>query len=161
MPALHRVERVNDYRSRLVLVDPDSITEGENDEGETVYEYKFYAVNVPWRADLAADVAENFAAWLEKIKADDYAEAAQRMRAERNALLAKSDKALCLDRMGLTIPNGTTFTAWLTFFKGLGAFLTGSAPAYRQQLRDITQHPNFPYLSPGDWPQPPEGLFDD
>lgn len=27
--------------------------------------------------------------------------------------------------------------------------------SYRQELRDITEHPNFPYLTEKDWPNPP------
>lgn len=33
--------------------------------------------------------------------------------------------------------------------------LSDEMAAYRQALRDITAHPNWPYLEPADWPTPP------
>lgn len=63
-------------------------------------------------------------------------------RARRDALLAKSDwvtvKAVdqnAQDSLGIQVPQ-----AWLT---------------YRQALRDITSHANFPNLQDTDWPETP------
>lgn len=36
-----------------------------------------------------------------------------------------------------------------------GEALSEGTKLYRQALRDITQHANFPYLNDGDWPQKP------
>lgn len=36
-----------------------------------------------------------------------------------------------------------------------GVAVIESTKRYRQALRDITQHANFPYLNDGDWPQKP------
>ncbi len=81
--------------------------------------------------------------------------------AKRMALLRASDRAMALDRLGLTVPEGTTFKAWEPFLAALGAALTGPVAAYRQALRDLPKHPNWPYLQPEDWPQAPEGIGGD
>ena len=39
-------------------------------------------------------------------------DAAMFARKIRNKLLEESDNELTLDRIGLTVPSGTTFTAW-------------------------------------------------
>lgn len=63
----------------------------------------------------------------------------------RDKLLEKSDKELAFDRMGLTVPSGSTFTSWLTFLKNLGNALTGSWSVYRQELRDLPKQKGFPF----------------
>lgn len=156
-PTPYRVEKLEGTnKARVVLVDPDSVVESTDADENPVYTYNYYAEYREWRAELAQTVADNFAGWLANFKAADYSQAAANVRAARNALLASSDKAFCLDRMGLDIPSGTTFTAWLSFFRGLGTFLSGGWATYRQALRDITANAHFPYLNAGDWPQPPE-----
>lgn len=62
-------------------------------------------------------------ALVEQIKAVDYAETADKVRAERNALLDESDKNILPDR-------DTDKDAWA---------------AYRQALREIPQQEGFPY----------------
>lgn len=62
----------------------------------------------------------------------------------RNELLADSDKEITLDRLGLAVPTGTSFTAWLTFLKTLGEALTGEWATYRQALRDLPKQEGFP-----------------
>lgn len=59
--------------------------------------------------------------------------AAERVRSKRNALLAESDWTQVADAP-------VDATAWAT---------------YRQALRDITSHVNFPYLTEEDWPVAP------
>jgi hypothetical protein len=70
--------------------------------------------------------------------------AARLLRTIRNELLKQSDSELTLDRMGLEVPTGTSFTAWLGFFKGLGEALTGDWETYRQELRDLPEQEGFP-----------------
>lgn len=72
-------------------------------------------------------------------------DAAMFARKIRNKLLEESDNELTLDRIGLTVPSGTTFTAWLTFLKKLGDALTGSWAVYRKQLRDLPEQSGFPF----------------
>ena len=78
-------------------------------------------------------------------EAQDEESAAEFCRKIRNKLLEQSDAEMSLDRLGLTVPSGTTFTAWLAFLKGLGGALTGAWSTYRQALRDLTAQPGFPF----------------
>jgi hypothetical protein len=75
-------------------------------------------------------------------QADLDAKAAKSVRTQRDKLLAESDwvtvKAVdqnAQDSLGIQVPQ-----VWLT---------------YRQALRDITDHENFPYLEESDWPVSP------
>ena len=45
-----------------------------------------------------------------------------------------------------------------TIPSGAGAALNGSRAAYRQVLRDLPQHPNWPGLQPEDWLTKPKEL---
>lgn len=72
--------------------------------------------------------AEHEAAYQAGLDAD----AAAAVRAKRNELLAETDYLALTD---------TTMTLEMT--------------QYRQALRDITSHANFPYLSDADWPVKP------
>ena len=78
-------------------------------------------------------------------EAQDEESAAEFCRKIRNKLLEQSDAEMSLDRLGLTVPSGATFTAWLSFLKGLGSALTGAWSTYRQALRDLTVQPGFPF----------------
>ena len=60
--------------------------------------------------------------------------AAAEYREKRNQLLAATD-----------------------FFALTDVTLTAEMTTYRQALRDITSHQNWPNLSDNDWPQKPEG----
>jgi len=60
--------------------------------------------------------------------------AAERIRAKRDALLDESDYTVLPDAPVADVD------AWKT---------------YRQSLRDITTHANFPYLKNDDWPEDP------
>lgn len=83
-------------------------------------------------------------AYTEAVQAEDSEAAAVFARRIRNELLKKSDSELTLDRMGLEVPTGTSFTAWLGFFKQLGSALTGEWAKYRQELRDLPEQEGFP-----------------
>ncbi len=113
-----------------------------------------YTLTVPFTDDLYERVT-NSAAWLQKAMQEDYEKAAAAARLVRDDLLAASDCEMALDRLGLSVPSGTTFTAWLSFFKKLGEVLLGGVAAYRQALRDLPQQEGFPYDI--DWPDHPAG----
>ena len=83
-------------------------------------------------------------AYTEAIQAENSEAAAVFARRIRNQLLKDSDSELTLDRMGLEVPTGTSFTAWLGFFKQLGEALTGDWATYRQELRDLPEQEGFP-----------------
>lgn len=77
-------------------------------------------------------------------QSEEFEIATRLCRTIRNELLKQSDAELTLDRMGLEVPTGTSFTAWLGFFKKLGSALTGDWAKYRQALRDLPEQEGFP-----------------
>lgn len=76
---------------------------------------------------------------------EDAENAAKFARKIRNRLLEESDCIMAFDRLGLTVPSGSTFTVWLSFLRSLGDVLTGSWATYRQALRDLPQQEGFPF----------------
>lgn len=107
----------------------------------------------PWNDSLSDRITANVESWLSMAQTDAYEAAAASIREKRNNLLTESDAMMALDRMGLVVPSGTSFTAWLSFFKRLGDVLLGEIPIYRQALRDIPQQEGFPYNVV--WPRKP------
>lgn len=87
------------------------------------------------------------------IAMGDEETAAEIARSIRNRMLKDSDAEVALDRLGLSVPTGTTFTAWLDFFRRLGAALNGEWAAYRQALRDLPTQEGFPLAIV--WPHAP------
>lgn len=87
------------------------------------------------------------------IEAQDEETAAALARSIRNRLLKDSDAEVALDRLGLTAPDGSTFTAWLGFLKALGKALIGEWAQYRQALRDLPEQDGFPFNIV--WPSAP------
>ena len=95
--------------------------------------------NVPFTPEEEAEWDAKEAAYA--AGADD--RAAEEVRTKRDSLLAESDwvtvKAVdqnAQDSLGVQVPQ-----VWLD---------------YRQALRDITQHANFPNLQDTDWPVAPQ-----
>lgn len=87
------------------------------------------------------------------IDAEDEDTAAEIARAIRDRLLKDSDAEVALDRLGLQVPSGATFTAWLSFLRTLGEALVGSWAEYRQMLRDLPQQEGWPLAI--QWPTAP------
>ena len=104
-----------------------------------------YTLTVTDTQMLEERIADNIEAWREKAMKEDYDRAAAEVRAIRDKMLAESDKEMVLDRMGLEVPTGVSFTAWLDFLKKLGAAVSGEMARYRQELRDIPKQEGFPY----------------
>lgn len=121
-----------------------NIEEIETEDG-TQYTADEYTLAVPTSQALNKRVADNIEAWRERAMQEDYDRVAAEVRAIRDKLLADSDKEMVLDRMGLEVPTGVSFTAWLDFLKKLGAAVAGEMAKYRQALRDITTQEGFPY----------------
>ena len=117
----------------------------ETDKAEKSYFWDEYKLRVRNRPGLVESIEKSFEAWLQSAKELDYNKAAKEVRAKRDKLLAESDKVMCLDRLGLSVPNGSTFSAWLSFLKSLGNALSGEWAEYRQALRDVPEQPGFPY----------------
>ena len=121
-----------------------NIEEVQTEEG-VQYTADEYVLIVPISQALNKRVADNIEAWRERAMQEDYNRAAAEVRAIRDKLLADSDKEMVLDRMGLEVPTGVSFTAWLGFLKKLGAAVAGDMARYRQELRDIPKQEGFPY----------------
>lgn len=121
-----------------------NIEEIETEDG-TQYTADEYTLAVHTSQALNKRVADNIEAWRERAMQEDYDRVAAEVRAIRDKLLADSDKEMVLDRMGLEVPTGISFTAWLDFLKKLGAAVSGEMARYRQELRDIPKQEGFPY----------------
>ena len=94
---------------------------------------------------LEERIANNIEAWRERAMREDYDRVAAEVRAIRDKLLAESDKEMMIDRMGLEVPTGVSFSSWLEFLKKLASAVSGNLAKYRQELRDIPQQEGFPY----------------
>lgn len=124
----------------------------QRDEG-TVFEAVSWTLEVPWTDNLEARITAATEGWfaMAQQQATDIAAAA--VRAIRDQLLKDSDAAMALDRLGLVVPSGSTFSSWLSFLKGLGDVLSNRVSIYRQALRDLPNQPGFPFEI--DWPEKP------
>ena len=121
-----------------------NIEEVKNEDG-VQYTADEYTLTVADTMMLEERIADNIDAWREKAMKEDYDRAAAKVRAIRDKMLADSDKEMVLDRIGLEVPTGVSFTAWLDFLKKLGQAAGGEMAKYRQELRDITTQDGFPY----------------
>ena len=121
-----------------------NIEEIETEDG-TQYTADEYTLTLTDTPTLEERIANNIDAWREKAMREDYDRVAAEIRAIRDKLLAESDKEMVLDRMGLEVPTGISFSAWIEFLKKLGSAVSGELAKYRQELRDIPQQEGFPY----------------
>ena len=104
-----------------------------------------WSIERDWTDNIAERVAADPDKWFAMVSAECYEVAAAEVRKIRDELLQASDASMALDRLGLVVPSGSTFTAWLSFLRGLGEVLKGKVAAYRQALRDIPEQEGFPY----------------
>lgn len=152
-PSPYEVQRgASDGQARVTLRDQIAQMESGESGGER-WSATEYTLTMPWRAGLEADVAAATAAWLENFRAEAARVTASAIRAQRDKLLAATDQRVALDRLGLSVPDGGTFTAWLSFFRAMGTALTGGWASYRQALRDLPRQEGFPFAVT--WPTPP------
>lgn len=87
----------------------------------------------------------------EELNEEDAAAFARKIR---DKLLNETDSRVALDRFNISVPSGTSFTAWLSFLKSLGEIITGAWAIYRQALRDLPEQEGFPFNIT--FPTPPE-----
>lgn len=121
-----------------------NIEEIETEDG-TQYTADEYTLTVTDTQTLEERVANNIEAWRERAMQEDYNRVAAEIRAIRDKLLAESDKEMMIDRMGLEVPTGVSFSSWLEFLKKLASAVSGNLAKYRQELRDIPKQEGFPY----------------
>ena len=89
----------------------------------------------------------------EELNEEDAAAFARKIR---DKLLNETDSRVALDRFNISVPSGTSFTAWLSFLKSLGEIITGAWAIYRQALRDLPEQEGFPFNVT--FPTPPLAL---
>lgn len=137
---------------KAVIIFYTDVQEVQREEG-TAFEAVSWTMEVPWTDNLEARITAATEGWfaLAQQQATDIAAAA--VRAIRDQLLKDSDAAMALDRLGLVVPSGSTFSSWLSFLKGLGDVLSNRVAIYRQALRDLPNQPGFPFEI--DWPEKP------
>jgi len=127
----------------------ENIIEHEDKENTTIYAYDMYKIVVNDRERLDEDIGNNFEIWINFAKKCEYDELALKIRNKRNELLKETDKEMCIDRMGIKIPEEINAINLLTVvsnvFKEIGNILNNEMARYRQELRDITTQPGFPY----------------
>ena len=87
----------------------------------------------------------------EELNEEDAAAFARKIR---DKLLNETDSRVALDHFNISVPSGTSFTAWLSFLKSLGEIITGAWAIYRQALRDLPEQEGFPFNVT--FPAPPE-----
>ena len=122
------------------------------------YEYDEYTLKLRNRESLQSDIEDNFSYWLQRAKDEEYNEIAQNVRTRRNALLSDTDKNMCIDRLGLAVPETITednvINVITDVLKLLENAVDGDWAEYRQKLRDITKQEGFPYIV--EFPKKPE-----
>jgi len=147
------IENIINGKCEVVFYDNIKEIEEEIDgEKRKKYEYDIYRLATNYRDDLEIDLNTNndkLIAWKEKAVKNETDELASIIRAERDKLLKESDSAMCLDRLGIELPEHITATNLLSvvvsLFKTLKEIMTGKNAKYRQALRDIPQQKGFPY----------------
>ena len=142
LPSAYEIK--NGDAGQKIICFRQNIEEIETEDG-TQYTADEYTLTLTDTQTLEERIADNIEAWREKAMREDYDRAAAEIRAIRDKLLAESDKEMMIDRMGLEVPTGVSFSAWLEFFKKLGSAVSGDLAKYRQELRDIPKQEGFPY----------------
>lgn len=146
--------RIGDQKDNLIeVVFFDDIEEttrtSEDGTEQTVYLYYEYPLLVVNRDNLEAYIKEGIDTWLQLAKDNFVSSKAAEIRAIRDKLLQDSDKHVLIDRLGIEIPETINAATMLQvikdLFTSLGSVLNGSWSKYRQELRDLTKQPGFPF----------------
>jgi hypothetical protein len=144
---------VKDSFAVITLADNIEEHPAEGEEKAAYFTADIYIITQPETPNIQQRLSDGFPLFLARAKADDLAEVARTIRTRRDELLKEVDKRGSIFRLGLSAPEGGTFTAWLSFLRSFGAYLSGEWAKYRQLLLDVPQQPGFPYEI--DWPLPP------
>lgn len=146
-----KIENIINGKCDIVFF--DNVQEIEaTEENEKKYSFDTYRLKANYRDELEKELnddVEKYKEWLQLAKDTEFNELATIIREKRNKLLQESDKYMCLDRLGIEIPEnittGTIISVVKKFFEGLGESINGNYAKYRQALRDITKQEGFPY----------------
>lgn len=133
----------------VVFFDVQNHKEEQDENGNISYEYDSYTIKTTYRSTLGADISNNYDKWYNYAIQYNKDVLAAQIRAKRNELLNESDKEMAFDRLNLNIPTEFTMTNLLSsvkdFFNSLKELKNNEWARYRQELRDITEQPDFPY----------------
>lgn len=125
------------------------VSQLDSEKKTIIYTYDMYKIELNNRPNLSEEIEQKFESWLDFAKDCEYMQLAAQVREKRNALLAETDKEMCIDRMGIEIPEEINTVNLLTVvtnvFKGISNILNNKMSKYRQELRDITKQEGFPY----------------
>lgn len=114
--------------------------DGPEAQEETYYTADEYCMTVSDRAGIEDEISRNTAVWTEAAKAAELSRLSDEVRERRNKLLKEIDWTQTIDAP-------------------ISAASREALRVYRQELRDITERPEFPYIV--DWPQAPTVEKDD
>ncbi len=130
----------------------------QREDGSSAWEAVSWTIESSWTDNIVERITEKQAAWLAEAQAEAYAEAAAKVRSQRDKLLTESDAMTALDRFGMNLPDKVTATTMLTVVKeiltALWSITKGAIGQYRQALRDLPEQPGFPFEI--EWPDKPE-----
>lgn len=151
-PDKFKIELVENGKCAVLFFDnieEEEVTQLDSEEKSIIYIYDMYKIFVNNRQNLSEEIEKNYNSWLDFAKDCEYMQLAAEIRAKRNELLAETDKELCIDRIGIEIPEEINAINLLTVvtnvFKGIENILNNRMAKYRQELRDITKQEGFPY----------------
>ena len=150
-PPLFTVSRENQLQAVITFY--TDVQEIQREDG-TAWSAVAWSMTGSWTDGLEARISADTDAWFALVSARCYVEAAAEARAKRDVLLQATDADMALDRLNLTPPIGSTFSAWLSFLRTLGEALKSNTAVYRQALRDVPEQPGFPYEI--EWPEAPK-----
>lgn len=145
-PSKFEIENIQNDRCDVVLYSNiQEVVEEEN----VKYTFELHRLNICHNNNIAEEIEKDFDRYLKTAKDNEYKVLASEVRAKRDELLKETDKEMCIDRIGLDIPEDITATNLLIVvvkvFRALRDILIGNNAKYRQQLRDITKQEGFPY----------------
>lgn len=127
-PNKFKIENVRN--GKITVLFSDNITEIREifeDEETTQYEYDMYKITLNNRINLAEDIENNYNMWLQFAKDCEYEKLATEIRTKRDKLLTETDWTQVADTV-------------------LSEEKQEEYKNYRQQLRDITEQEEFPYM---------------
>lgn len=122
---LNRFQIEERGNSKVAVLFFDEITETQKEE-QTIYKYNMYTLETEKQSNLNERIESNYTTWLEFAKKQEIDKLSAEVRDKRDSLLAKTDWTQMTDT-ALTTEKQQEYQK------------------YRQELRDITQQPGFPY----------------
>lgn len=147
VPKKFEIENIHGDRCDIVL---NTNIQKIIEEEKTRYIFDSYRMNICYNKNIANKIENNFDDLINSAAKKEYDELATEIRKERNRLLLETDADMCIDRLGIEIPEEeititTVIKIAVAFFKQIFSILKNEKAKYRQELRDITKQEGFPY----------------